>query len=46
MAKKVYISGKITNNSNFREEFLKADVYLKSLGYDVVNPVRIGECMG
>ena len=37
---KVYISGKITGNENYLEEFSKAEKELKYCGYDVVNPAK------
>ncbi len=43
---KVYIAGKITGNNNFREQFFKAEEYLLSLGYEVINPVRISDRLG
>lgn len=39
--KKAYIAGKITNNQNYKEEFQKAEKYLKSQGYIVMNPARL-----
>ena len=38
---KVYISGAITDNPNYKEEFAKAEELLKMLGHEVVNPTRI-----
>jgi len=35
---KVYISGAITNNSNYKEQFEAAEDRLKSAGYEVINP--------
>jgi hypothetical protein len=35
---KIYIAGKITDNSNFKEEFAKAESTLKSEGHTVMNP--------
>lgn len=37
---KVYIAGKITNNPNYKEEFAKAENFLKSKGCEVVNPAK------
>lgn len=36
---KVYISGKISGDSNYRFKFACAKAYLKELGYKVVSPV-------
>ena len=36
--KKIYISGKITGDPNYREKFLKEEDRLFSLGYEPVNP--------
>lgn len=38
---KIYISGAITNNPNYREQFEKAEMWLKSKGHEVVNPASI-----
>lgn len=38
---KVYISGAITGNPNYKEEFAKAEELLKMLGYEVISPTRI-----
>ena len=35
---KVYISGKITGNENYREEFAKAQAELEKDGHIVLNP--------
>lgn len=37
----VYISGKITNNENYKKDFLKAECWLKLNDYKVVNPSRL-----
>lgn len=37
---KIYISGAITNNSNYRNQFKQAEDYLRSLGHVVLNPVK------
>lgn len=36
----IYISGSITNNPHFLEEFSKAEELLKAKGYEVINPAR------
>lgn len=40
MIKRVYISGKITNNPCYREQFQAAEDKLRALGYEPVNPCR------
>ena len=37
---KIYISGKITDNPNYKEEFQQAEDLLISLGYEVFNVFR------
>lgn len=37
---KVYISGAVSDDENFREKFSKAEKLLLSQGYEVVNPVK------
>lgn len=37
----VYISGKITGTTDYRERFEKAEEKLIAQGYDVVNPAKI-----
>jgi hypothetical protein len=37
---KVYISGAITNNPDYEQQFKEAEKYLISLGYAVINPVK------
>lgn len=39
----VYISGKITGNENYKQDFQKAENWLKLKGYEVLNPVKICE---
>jgi len=38
---KIYISGKITGIDNYAELFQNAEDYLISLGYEVINPVKL-----
>ena len=38
---RVYISGPITGVDDYMENFNKAEKYLTSLGYDVVNPAKV-----
>lgn len=37
---KIYISGKITNNPNYKEQFATAENKLFALGHEVVNPAK------
>ena len=39
---KIYISGKITGTTDYRERFDAAEDHIKSLGHEPVNPVWIG----
>jgi hypothetical protein len=39
--KKIYISGRITGDQNYREKFLEEEIRLVRLGYKVVNPAAI-----
>lgn len=36
-----YISGSISNNRNYQEEFAAAEKYLKSQGHEIINPATI-----
>lgn len=38
----IYISGKITNNIHYIEDFKKAELLLKSQGHKVINTAEIG----
>lgn len=40
---KVYIAGKITGNSNYKEEFKAAEEKLRAEGYIVINPAILPE---
>ena len=37
---KIYIAGKITDNSNYIDQFKKAEDELRKQGYEVINPVK------
>ena len=40
----IYISGRIAGNKNWKEDFQKAEEYLKSNGYKVIiNPLNLAE---
>ena len=43
MIKKIYISGKITGDPNYREKFAKAEEEVKAKGYMVMNPAILPE---
>lgn len=38
--KKIYISGKITNNANYKADFEAAELALKIAGFQPVNPAE------
>ncbi len=38
---KFYISGAITNNPNYEEQFNTAEEALKRAGHEVINPARV-----
>lgn len=37
---KIYIAGAITNNKDYKEDFMMAERRLKKLGHAVINPVK------
>ena len=39
----VYISGKITDDKNYRAKFAKAKTNLEAQNYNVINPADVGE---
>ena len=39
----VYLSGRITGNENYKQDFSVAEDYLHRLGYIVVSPARLDE---
>lgn len=41
MGKRVYISGTITGTCDYMYRFYQAEAYLKSKGYEVINPAFI-----
>jgi len=43
MNKKIYLSGGITGVRNYKKHFAKAEKLLIKKGYEVVNPVTMGE---
>ena len=45
MSKRVYISGAITGTTDYMERFEKAENYLKSKGFSVINPAKVNAQM-
>lgn len=45
MAKKIYISGRITGVKNYKKIFERASDHLISMGYKVVNPACMDDVM-
>ena len=43
MQKTIYISGKITGTEDYEERFRKAEMELRSRGFNVLNPVKAGK---
>ena len=39
----VYLSGKITDNPDYKKDFACAELFLSQIGYMVVNPARLDE---
>lgn len=46
MSVRVYISGAISNDENYKEKFANAEKKLKEMGYDVVNPTVLDSIDG
>lgn len=42
---RIYISGKITGDPNYKEKFEKAEKYIESLGHIPINPAKLSEVM-
>lgn len=42
---KIYISGPITGTTDYMERFEKAENYLNSKGYSVINPAKVNAQM-
>jgi len=38
---RVYISGQITNNPNYKQEFDQAEAWTKKEGFEVINPAAL-----
>ena len=43
--KRIYISGKITGTDDYMERFAKAEKYLITKGYSVLNPAKVNAQM-
>lgn len=43
MQKTIYISGKITGTEDYEDRFGKAEMELRSRGFNVLNPVKAGK---
>lgn len=43
--RKFYISGPITGTDDYMERFARAEEYLKSKGYEVINPAKVNSMM-
>lgn len=46
---KIYISGKITGNKNWKEDFQQAEDFLLKLGFEkseICNPLKLSEAIG
>lgn len=43
MQPKIYLSGPISNNSDYKSDFAKAEAELTAYGFDVLNPVTLAE---
>lgn len=41
MQKIVYLSGKITDNENYKKDFACAEHFLRQMGYIVINPAEV-----
>lgn len=39
----VYLSGRITENDNYKDDFARAEKFLNEMGYIVLNPARLDE---
>lgn len=42
----VYLSGKITDNENYKKEFACAELFLRQIQYIVINPAEILKDLG
>ena len=39
----VYLSGRISNNDNYKQDFASAERFLMQMGYIVINPANLDE---
>ncbi len=42
---KVFVSGPITGTDDYKERFAAAEQYLRGLGHEVINPVKLTETL-
>ena len=42
---KIYISGAITKNKNYKQQFAKAQKQLEALGFEVINPAAVSAAL-
>lgn len=42
---RVYISGAITGNDNYKEDFARAERELSAAGHEVINPVKLEDIL-
>jgi hypothetical protein len=42
---RIYVSGPITGIENYRQNFDDAEKFLTELGYAVINPAKIDDCL-
>jgi nucleoside 2-deoxyribosyltransferase len=45
MRSKIYISGKMTDNPYYKEDFKRAELWLEKAGYCPINPCNLKECL-
>ena len=41
----IYISGKINGNDNYRNDFAKAEYWLRLKGHNVINTAKVGDSL-
>lgn len=42
---RIYISGKITGDENYKQKFAEAEKILEEQGHEVINPARVAEAL-
>lgn len=45
MKSRVYISGPITGHADYMERFMRCEGILSDLGYEVINPAKVGKML-